>query len=96
VTLPFTVQLTIAYPEKGAGRAHVAFDIASPVSARATNIFVAARNFDAHIPDEEIIAYDLSIAAEDRPIVEGQRRRSSRWIWARNCTSRPTPSPSST
>jgi phenylpropionate dioxygenase-like ring-hydroxylating dioxygenase large terminal subunit len=74
VTLPFTVQLTIAYPEKGTGRAHVAFDIASPVSARATNIFfVAARNFDAHIPDEEIIAYDLSIAAEDRPIVEGQR-----------------------
>ena len=74
VTLPFTVQLTIAYPEKGEGRAHVAFDIASPVSARATNIFfVAARNFDAHIPAEEIIAYDLSIAAEDRPIVEGQR-----------------------
>jgi phenylpropionate dioxygenase-like ring-hydroxylating dioxygenase large terminal subunit len=74
VTLPFTVQLTIAYPEKGEGRAHVAFDIASPVSARETNIFfVAARNFDPHVPAEEIIAYDLSIAAEDRPIVEGQR-----------------------
>jgi len=52
----------------------VAFDIASPVSARETNIFfVAARNFDPHVPAEEIIAYDLSIAAEDRPIVEGQR-----------------------
>jgi len=74
VTVPFTVQLTIAYPEKGEGRAHVAFDIASPVSARETNIFfVAARNFDPHVPAEEIIAYDLSIAAEDRPIVEGQR-----------------------
>jgi len=74
VTLPFTVQLTIGYPEKGEGRAHVGFDIASPVSARVTNIFfVAARNFDSHVPDEEIIAYDLSIAAQDRPIVEGQR-----------------------
>jgi vanillate O-demethylase monooxygenase subunit len=74
VTLPFTVQLTIAYPEKGEGRAHVAFDIASPVSARTANIFfVAARNFDSHVPAEDIIAYDLSIAAEDRPIVEGQR-----------------------
>jgi phenylpropionate dioxygenase-like ring-hydroxylating dioxygenase large terminal subunit len=74
VTLPFTVQLTIGYPEKGEGRAHVAFDMASPVSARATNVFfVAARNFDSQVPDEEIIAYDLRIAAEDRPIVEGQR-----------------------
>jgi hypothetical protein len=74
VTLPFLVQLTIAYPEKGEGRAHVAFDIASPVSARETNIFfVAARNFDPHVPAKEIIAYDLSIAAEDRPVVEGQR-----------------------
>ncbi len=68
------MQLTIGYPEKGKGCAHIGFDIASPVSARATNIFfVAARNFDPHIPDEEIIAYDLSIAAQDRPIVEGQR-----------------------
>jgi phenylpropionate dioxygenase-like ring-hydroxylating dioxygenase large terminal subunit len=74
VTLPFIVQLTIGYPEKGEGSAHVAFDMASPVSARQTNIFfVAARNFDSHIPGEEIITYDLSIAAEDRPIVEGQR-----------------------
>jgi vanillate O-demethylase monooxygenase subunit len=74
VTLPFTVQLTITYPEKGEARAHVGFDMASPVSARVTNVyFVAARNFDSQVPDEEIIAYDLSIAAEDRPIVEGQR-----------------------
>ena len=74
VTLPFTVQLTIGYPEKGGGCAHVGFDIASPVSARETNVFlVAARNFDSQVPDEEVIAYDLRIAAQDRPIVEGQR-----------------------
>jgi phenylpropionate dioxygenase-like ring-hydroxylating dioxygenase large terminal subunit len=74
VTLPFTVQLTIRYPEKGEAAAHVGFDIASPVSARKTNVFlVAARNFDSQIPDDEVIAYDLSIAAQDRPIVEGQR-----------------------
>jgi vanillate O-demethylase monooxygenase subunit len=74
VTLPFTVQLTIGYPEKGEGSAHVGFDIASPVSARETNVFlVAARNFDSQIPDEEVIAYDLRIAAQDRPIVESQR-----------------------
>ena len=81
VTLPFTVQLTIGYPEKGEGSAHVAFDIASPASARETNVFfVAARNFDSHVPDKEIIAFDLSIATQDRPIVEGQRpRRSCRW-----------------
>jgi phenylpropionate dioxygenase-like ring-hydroxylating dioxygenase large terminal subunit len=74
VTLPFTVQLTIKYPEKGETAAHVAFDIAAPVSARQTNIFfVAARNFDSDVPAHEVIAYDLSIAAQDRPIVEGQR-----------------------
>jgi hypothetical protein len=35
VTLPFTVLVTVAYPEKGEGRAHVAFDMASPGFARA-------------------------------------------------------------
>jgi vanillate O-demethylase monooxygenase subunit len=74
LTLPFTVQLTIAYPEKGVGCAHVGFDIASPSSAREARVFlVAARNFDSQVPDDEVIAYDLSIAAQDRPIVEGQR-----------------------
>jgi phenylpropionate dioxygenase-like ring-hydroxylating dioxygenase large terminal subunit len=74
LTLPFTVQLTIGYPEKGEGSAHVGFDIASPASAKETHVFlVAARNFDSHVADAEVIAYDLSIAAEDRPIVEGQR-----------------------
>jgi phenylpropionate dioxygenase-like ring-hydroxylating dioxygenase large terminal subunit len=71
VHLPFTATLTIHFPE--AGRL-VIMNAASPLSARKTRLFVPiARNFDKHLPIEDVHAFNLRIFEEDRRIVESQR-----------------------
>jgi vanillate O-demethylase monooxygenase subunit len=71
VTLPFACRLSIDY---GEGRTHCIFDFPTPVSERKTRIFFfIARNFDLHIPERELLDWENSILAEDKPIVEGQR-----------------------
>lgn len=69
--LPFCCRLVIDY---GDGRRHCVFDAPTPVSRRRSRIFhFVARNFDPHIPAEEVLAFELKVLAEDRPFVESQR-----------------------
>jgi phenylpropionate dioxygenase-like ring-hydroxylating dioxygenase large terminal subunit len=69
--LPFTATLTIHFPEQGR---LVIMNAASPVSARKTRLFAPiARNFDQHIPVEEVHAFNLRVFEEDRLIVETQK-----------------------
>jgi phenylpropionate dioxygenase-like ring-hydroxylating dioxygenase large terminal subunit len=71
VHLPFTATLTIHFPEQGR---LVIMNAASPVSARQTRLFAPiARNFDKHIPVEEVHAFNLRVFEEDRLIVETQK-----------------------
>ena len=71
VHLPFTATLTIHFP--GDGRL-VIMNAAAPVSARQTRLFAPiARNFDKHIPVEEVHAFNLRVFEEDRLIVETQK-----------------------
>jgi vanillate O-demethylase monooxygenase subunit len=74
LTLPFACKLTIAYPEKGDGARHVLIDVAQPVSARVVRLYLLiARNFDHHVPDRELLAWEQAIVGQDRPVVESQR-----------------------
>jgi vanillate O-demethylase monooxygenase subunit len=74
VSLPFACKLTIAYPEKGAGARHVVVDVAQPVSARTMRLYLlVARNFDPHVPSEDLLAWEEAIVGQDRPVVESQR-----------------------
>ncbi|AUG99550.1 aromatic ring-hydroxylating dioxygenase subunit alpha [Prodigiosinella confusarubida] len=69
--LPFTATLTIHFPDEGR---LVIMNAASPVSARKTCLFVPiARNFDLHIPLEEVHAFNRRVFEEDRVMVESQR-----------------------
>ncbi len=69
--LPFTATLTIHFP--GESRL-VIMNAASPVSSRVTRMFAPiARNFDLHIPVEDVHAFNLRIFEEDRLMVETQR-----------------------
>lgn len=71
VHLPFTATLTIHFPDQGR---LVIMNAASPVSARQTRLFAPiARNFDKHIPVEEVHAFNLRVFEEDRLIVESQK-----------------------
>jgi vanillate O-demethylase monooxygenase subunit len=71
LTLPFSARLQISYPND---QADVVFITSSPVSARRTRAFLfVARNYDHDKSDEELLAWDLAIFAEDRIIVENQR-----------------------
>ncbi|MGE9551138.1 molybdenum cofactor-independent xanthine hydroxylase subunit HpxD [Erwinia amylovora] len=69
--LPFTATLTIHFP----GEARLAImNAASPVSARKTRMFAPiARNFDLHVPVEDVHAFNHRIFEEDRLMVETQR-----------------------
>jgi phenylpropionate dioxygenase-like ring-hydroxylating dioxygenase large terminal subunit len=70
VHLPFTATLTIHFPESAR---LVIMNAASPVSARETRLFAPiARNFDTHLPVEDVYAFNLRIFEEDRAIVESQ------------------------
>jgi phenylpropionate dioxygenase-like ring-hydroxylating dioxygenase large terminal subunit len=69
--LPFTATLTIHFPDQGR---LVIMNAASPVSARKTRLFAPiARNFDKHIPVEDVHAFNLRVFEEDRLIVETQK-----------------------
>jgi phenylpropionate dioxygenase-like ring-hydroxylating dioxygenase large terminal subunit len=71
VHLPFTATLSIHFPQGGR---LVIMNAAAPVSARKTRLFAPiARNFDKHLPLEEVYAFNLRIFEEDRRIVESQR-----------------------
>lgn len=74
VSPPFACRLTIRYPEKGPAARHVLIDVAQPVSAKALRLYLLiARNFDPEVPDAELISWEESIVAQDRPVVESQR-----------------------
>lgn len=69
--LPLACRLVLEYD---GGRRHCIFDVPTPVSHRKTRIFFfVARNFDHHIPADEILAFERKVLSEDRPIVESQR-----------------------
>ncbi len=69
--LPLACRLMIDY---GEGRRHCIFDAPTPVSRRRTRIFFfIARNFDHHVPARQLLDWENSILAEDKPIVESQR-----------------------
>ncbi|WP_049623630.1 aromatic ring-hydroxylating oxygenase subunit alpha [Frateuria defendens] len=71
VHLPFTATLTIHFPDD---QRLVIMNAASPVSARKTRLFAPiARNFDLHIPVEDVHAFNLKIFEEDRLMVETQK-----------------------
>ncbi|STT54460.1 Vanillate O-demethylase oxygenase subunit [Klebsiella pneumoniae] len=63
--LPFTATLTIHFP---ADARLVIMNAASPVSSRVTRMFAPiARNFDLHVPVEDVHAFNLRVFEEDRP-----------------------------
>lgn len=71
VHLPFTATLTIHFPDNAR---LVIMNAASPVSARHTRMFAPiARNFDKHLPVEDVHAFNLKVFEEDRLMVETQR-----------------------
>ena len=71
LTLPFSARLVIEYPSE---QRDVVFITAAPVSAKSDRVFLfVSRNYDHHKSDEELLAWDLAILAEDRVIVERQR-----------------------
>lgn len=74
VHLPFAAALTLHFPE---GARVVIMNIATPASALRTDLFVpVARNFDTDRPAEEMIAFNLRVFDEDKPLMEAQRPRN--------------------
>jgi vanillate O-demethylase monooxygenase subunit len=71
VHLPFTATLEIHFPEGGR---LVIMNAASPMSAKATRLFVPiARNFDKDMPVQAVYDFNRIIFEEDKAIVEAQR-----------------------
>lgn len=67
--LPFTAKLTVFFPE---GQLHI-LNVASPVSARKTRLFVPiCRNFDKDLPLQETLDFNHQVFGEDQAIVEQQ------------------------
>ena len=67
---PFIAFLTIDFPNDGVLKI---MNIASPVSARETTLFVPlARNFDQTGSLEDVYAFNAQVFAEDQAIVEAQ------------------------
>ena len=67
---PFVAFLKVEFPNAGVLRI---MNIASPVSARQTRLFVPiVRNFDVTGDIEEVYAFNAQIFAEDQAIVEAQ------------------------
>ncbi|HWU04665.1 MAG TPA: aromatic ring-hydroxylating dioxygenase subunit alpha [Novosphingobium sp.] len=68
--VPFTATLEIHFP--GADRL-VIMNAASPVSARKTRMFAPiARNFDTHLPVQDVYDFNRRVFEEDRALVEAQ------------------------
>jgi vanillate O-demethylase monooxygenase subunit len=71
VDLPYCSRLEIAYDD---GRRDVVLLASAPVTSEVCEVFViVARNYDHDRPAEELLAWDVAILEEDRPIIEGQR-----------------------
>jgi vanillate O-demethylase monooxygenase subunit len=69
LTLPFTAQLTVFYPN---GQLHI-LNAASPVSARKTKLFVPiCRDFDKDAPLQDTLDFNEQVFAEDQAMVERQ------------------------
>jgi vanillate O-demethylase monooxygenase subunit len=69
--LPFASRLWIKSPD---GRDHVLINVASPVTATTSRIFVTMlRNYDHDQPIADAVRFEQAVAAEDRPMVEDQR-----------------------
>ena len=69
--LPLACRLIVDY---GDDKKHCIFDAPTPVSRKRTRIFFfIARNFDHHVPARQLLDWENSILAEDKPIVESQR-----------------------
>ncbi len=67
---PFTAKLTVEFPH--GGLLHI-MNAASPMSARATRLFVPiCRNFDKDAPIEATLDFNYQVFAEDIEIVETQ------------------------
>jgi vanillate O-demethylase monooxygenase subunit len=67
---PFAASLTVHFPDHG--RLGV-LNLASPVSARRTRLFVPiARNFDLTGSLEDVYAFNAQVFAEDQAIIERQ------------------------
>jgi len=67
--LPFTAKLTVTFPN---GELHI-LNVASPVSARKTRLFVPiCRNFDKDAPLQATLDFNHQVFAEDQAIVEQQ------------------------
>ncbi|MDE1163013.1 MAG: aromatic ring-hydroxylating dioxygenase subunit alpha [Acidobacteriaceae bacterium] len=68
--LPFTAKLTVFFPNEG--QLHI-LNVASPVSARETKLFVPiCRNFDVDAPMEATLEFNHQVFAEDQEFVEAQ------------------------
>ena len=68
--LPFAAKLTVTFP--GGGQLHI-LNVASPVSARKTRLFVPlCRNFDKDSPIEQTLDFNYQVFSEDIEIVETQ------------------------
>jgi phenylpropionate dioxygenase-like ring-hydroxylating dioxygenase large terminal subunit len=71
VHLPFTATLEIHFPDEDR---LVIMNAASPVSARVTRLFAPiARNFDRHLPVQDVYDFNQRIFEEDKAIVEAQK-----------------------
>ena len=68
---PFATRTCIRYP---GDREHIIHINIAPVSARkAQLIIVFTRNFDHHVPTEDLLAWEKKILHEDRAIIELQK-----------------------
>jgi phenylpropionate dioxygenase-like ring-hydroxylating dioxygenase large terminal subunit len=71
VHVPFTATLEIHFPDEGR---LVIMNAASPVSARVTRLFAPiARNFDQHLPVQDVYDFNQRVFEEDKAIVEAQK-----------------------
>jgi len=69
VFAPFTARLAVNFPEPE--HQLVILNAASPISARKTRMFCAiTRNFDQHLPLDDVYAFNRQVFEEDRDIVE--------------------------
>jgi vanillate O-demethylase monooxygenase subunit len=69
VFYPFAAKLTVFFPS---GQLHI-LNVASPVSARTTNLFVPiCRNFDTDAPLQTTLDFNHQVFAEDIALVEAQ------------------------
>jgi vanillate O-demethylase monooxygenase subunit len=69
--MPFTSHLAVIYPQGGR---RVVFSAACPVSDKECRVFSnLGRNFDFHVPDSEIVAWEAKVISQDQAMVESQR-----------------------